>query len=388
MSRPIKHANPRHDKADFHSIVAIHDIDGDPLETWTHPISRNLWLRDLLPAKLSDFRVLIYSYEAELFTAPGLGSTQSILARANNLVAELAADRELENALDRPIIFVCHGFGGLLIKRALAFSSSRDLRHSRSISICTYGILFLGTPHNGISKATLLEQNHLNTGPSHFTLSLLRSSELLDEINDQFAPLMKQFAIFNFWEELRTESVTGGFYVVEQDSAAPAWDNVEKCGIMATHTTMTKFENTSDRRFRPLLEALSRYARNAPMLIRNRWAKDAEMMDHKRQQAVDELRRAQAELSPQLNRSSSDFPKWCMMPRKSINYFTGRQKHATRVQELLGHVRSFEAHSKSKVVVIYGLGGSGKTQFCLKYVEDNKHRYITSLVLVEEWSSN
>jgi hypothetical protein len=328
--------------------------------------------------------VLVYSYEAEHFTTPGLGSTKSILAPATNLVAELAADRGLEEALDRPIVFICHGFGGLLVKRALALSSSRDLQHPRSIYTSTYGILFLGTPHNGISKATLVAQDHFDTGPSHFTLSLLRSSELLDEINDQFAPLMKQFAIFNFWEEIKTQSDAGDFYVVEQDSAAPAWDDVERCGIMATHAAMTKFENLSDGRFRPVLEALSRYVRTAPILIKKRWADDAEMMNHKRQHKIDELRRSQAESSPQLDRSPSDYPKWCIMPHKSNHYFTGRRKYATLVREMLGPVRSFEAHSTSKVVVIIGLGGSGKTQFCVKFVEDNKHRYIISYGMLEK----
>jgi GTPase SAR1 family protein len=29
-----------------------------------------------------------------------------------------------------------------------------------------------------------------------------------------------------------------------------------------------------------------------------------------------------------------------------------------------------------KIFVIWGLGGSGKTQFCLKFVEDNRDRYV------------
>jgi hypothetical protein len=378
-----------HDIADIHSVVAIHDIhdiEKDPLHTWRHPVSRTSWLIDLLPAKLTDYRVLVYSYEAKPFTAPGVGSTESILNRATNLVAGLAADRELENARNRPIVFVCHGFGGLLVKRALALASSRDLQHQRSIYTSTYGIIFLGTPHNGFSKATILAQDYVDSGPSHFMLSLLKSSELLNEINDQFAPLMKQFAIFNFWEELPMESKAGDYYIVEQDSAAPAWDDVEKCGMVATHATMTRFATMSDPRFRPLLEAISRYVKNAPTVIRQRWKDDAEMMIHKGQQAIDELRRSQAVLSPQLDRTPSDFPEWYMMDHKSNHYFTGRQKHAKRLRELIGPVRNYEAHCTSKVVVIYGLGGSGKTQFCIKYVEDNKHMYVISVLLNQEQS--
>lgn len=321
--------------------------------------------------------MLTYSYNTNAFTSPGVGSTKSILANANNLVAELCADRQLENAFDRPILFVCHGFGGLLTKRALAYSSSREdkaVEHLRSIFTCTYGILFLGTPHNGISKEALLLQNAHMTGPSHFMLSLLKGSEMLNEINDQFAPLMKQFAIFNFWEELETQYGVHKVYIVDQESAAPAWDNVEKCGIMGTHSTMTKFESRQDRRFRPILEALSRYARSAPLLIRSRWIKDEELIDQKRRQTAGELLRPHRHLLLQVDSTPPDYNQWCLIPRKPSSYFTGRQKHARDVRDMLGPIRQHDDHSRSNILVIYGLGGSGKTQFCLKYVEDNKHK--------------
>lgn len=379
---PIEYASKHSDnckrRADTRSIVAIHDIHEDAVQTWTDPTTKVLWLRDLLPDKLHHFRTLIYSYNAEPFTSPGVGSTKSILAHANNLVAELCADRQLANAFDRPIIFVCHGFGGLLAKRALAYSSSRKNKpvdHLRSIYTCTYGILFLGTPHNGINKKTFLSQDPHFPGPSHFMLSLLKGSEMLNEINDQFAPLMKQFSIFNFWEEMETERGAHKFYVVDQASAAPAWDNVEKCGIPATHSSMTKFSGQLDRRFYPILEALSRYSRGAPALIKTRRKKDAELMDRKRQHEADELLMPQHQSLPKADPTSPGYNQWCLIPRKPSTYFTGRHKHANEVRAMLGSIQKHVGHERTKVLVIYGLGGSGKTQFCLKYVEDNKHRY-------------
>jgi hypothetical protein len=364
------------------SIVAIHGLHEGGHQTWTDPASKVLWLRDLLPHKLCRFRALVYSYEAVDFTSPGVDSTTSTLNSATNLVAELCADRHLCGAFDRPIIFVCHGFGGLLLKRALTYSSSREgkaVEHLRSVYTCTYGILFLGTPHNGINKRTLLSQGIHSPGPSHFTLSLLQGSDMLNEINDQFAPLMKQFSIFNFWEELRTQYGTEQSFVVDQDSAAPpAWDNVEKCGITATHSTMTKFASHSDRRFQPILEALSRYTRYAPAMIESRWRMSAEMMDQKRQNEAQELLQSRRDSCLQPDSSPHDYNQWCLIPRKPSTYFTGRQKHASIVKDMLGPIRTHTDHSRTKALVIYGLGGSGKTQFCLKYVEDNKHRYVRS----------
>ncbi|KAF2280401.1 uncharacterized protein EI97DRAFT_430135 [Westerdykella ornata] len=359
-------------------IVAIHDLNEDGVQTWTDPKSQVLWLRDLLPDKLHHFRVLLYNYNSEAFTSPGACSSNPLLTQATSLVAELCADRELEDAFDRPIIFVCHGFGGLLAKRALAYSSSREakaIEHQRSIYTCTYGILFFGTPHNGISADSVLAQSHPSSGPTHFMLNLRKGSEMLNEINDQFAPLMKQFSIFNYWEELETKHGNRRFYVVDQDSAAPAWDNVEKCGIMATHSTMIKFPSISDRRFRPVLEALTRYARRAPALVKSRWIKDAELIDRKRQQEVEELLHVQRHHLLQADSYPSDYNQWCVCRRKPDPYFTGREKHLIEVKNMLGPIRKHGDQTSTKVLVIYGLGGSGKTQFCLKYVEDNKQRY-------------
>ncbi|KNG45755.1 hypothetical protein TW65_07501 [Stemphylium lycopersici] len=368
--------SPQNAKATV-DIVAVHGLDEDGHQTWTDTISRILWLRDLLPQRLHHFRALIYNYKAETFTSPGIGSTNSTLAYANNLVAELCADRQLCNAFDRPIVFICHGFGGLLVKRALSYSSSREgkaVEHLRSIYTCTYGILFLATPHNGFNKTGLLSQSSHAQGPSHFTLSLLKGSEMLNEVNEQFAPLMKHFAIYNFWEEVETQNGHITSFIVDYDSAAPpAWDNVERCGITATHSEMTKFASHADRRFQPVLEALSRYIRQAPALIASRWRTNIEVLHQKRQHEVDELLRPRGQ--PFQVDTCPEHNEWCLIPRKSSSYFTGRQKHTINVKKMFGTVEKRTNYGMPKVLVIYGLGGSGKTQFCLKYAEDNKQRY-------------
>lgn len=325
--------------------------------------------------------MLIYSYKASSFTSPGTGSTNSTLAHANNLVAELCADRQLCCAFNRPIIFICHGFGGVLLKRALAYSSSREgksVAHLRSIYTCTYGILFLGTPHNGISKEALLFQSAAESGPSHFMLSLLKGSEMLNEINDQFAPLMKHFSVFNFWEELETEHSAHKFFLVEQESAAPsAWDNVERCGITAAHSTMAKFNGNFDRRFQPILEALTRYTKRAPTLIESRWKMNAQLMTQRRQHEVEELLSPQLFPTSQFDPTPPEYNQWSLIARKPSTYFTGRQQYIEKAKSLLGSIKKHGGHNRTEVLVIQGLGGSGKTQFCLKYAEDNKYRYVT-----------
>ena len=364
--------------ADLSSIVAIHGLYEGALETWTDSETGLLWLRDLFPHRRYRARILVYGYKAEALASPGKGTADRILPHATSLIAELCADRQLANAFERPIIFICHGLGGLLVKRALAFSStsrSRNVEHRRSIYVSTYAILFMGTPHTGIGKdALLLPSKGEGAGPSQFMISLLKGSEMLQEITDQFAPLLKQFRVYYFWEQMETQAGNAKTYVVDEDSAAPGWDNVDRCGIMATHSGIVKFKNPLDRGYRVVLDALLRYIRAAPGLIGSRWANDLKQL------AVERQREVEALLQPQLPHLSEDgvlttINELYYVPRCSSNYFTGRTMHAKVLRDSLGPVHRQQIDKHHRVFVIYGLGGSGKTQFCLKYVEDNRSRY-------------
>lgn len=364
------------------SIVAVHGVFESGLEAWTNSTSGILWLRDLFPHQRHRVRVLLYQYNVEAFLSPAEEPADRILPLANSLVAELCADRLLGDAFKRPIIFICHGFGGLLVKRALVFSSSRRARgveHLRSIFTSTYAILFFGTPHNGVQKESLLLRYHRSpldrSGPSHFMINLLKGSEMLQEISDQFTPLMKRFAIFNLWEQKKTQTDNMSAYIVEEESAAPMWDSSEKCGVFATHSDMIKFSEAQDPGYRVVLEALIRYTVAAPAVITERWQKDLEALGTERQLEAEDLLKPSPRYLMFDNENNHDRNELFLVPRCSSTYFTGRHVHAKIVKEQFSAVDSPHEASRHKICVIYGLGGSGKTQFCLRYAEDNKPRY-------------
>lgn len=295
-------------------------------------------------------------------------------------MAELEADRQLDEAIQRPIIFICHGFGGLLVKRALAYSSSKyapNVDHLRSIYVSTFAILFIGTPHNGVVKeALLLPGKHKTEGPSQFMLGLLANSEMLQDISDQFAPLMKRFAIFNFWELLETCSGKLKTIVVDENSAANVWSHTERCGVSATHSGMVKFSSAVDPGYTVIHAALRRYIGLASVKIRRRWENDAAQLQAERRHEAEALLAMQQ--PPEYAAEDADsitVNKWFMVPRCASTYFTGRLNHANFVRKKLGPVRRVKSQDKHRIFVVYGMGGSGKTQFCLKYVEDSRERY-------------
>lgn len=74
------------------------------------------------------------------------------------------------------------------------------------------------------------------------------------------------------------------------------------------------------------------------------------------------------------SRSRERRSKW-MVPRPSSSYFTGRRLQLEQLRSNLLPPSSQEVAGR-KVVVVLGLGGSGKTQFCLKFAEQCKEEFV------------
>ncbi|RLL95648.1 hypothetical protein CFD26_101358 [Aspergillus turcosus] len=266
-------------------IVAVHGLNGHAIETWTAQPGNICWLShpDFLPKYVPKARVLSWGYNANVSSITRPTSANRILDHAQTLVSHLEADRQFEEASSRPIIFICHSLGGIIVKRAISYSASRKgprSAHIQSIYTSTYGILFFGTPHHGSSKARLLgnlqriAQLAIPKKAADFETGLVNAleeqSEILQNITDQFTPLMNEFRIYFFWEEEKTDLKYTKDLIVEEASAAPILDNTERCGIAADHRGMCKFNSPSLQGFRTAIAAIRCYSREAPEAIRTR----------------------------------------------------------------------------------------------------------------------
>ena len=104
-----------------------------------------------------------------------------------------------------------------IARQALAYSASRtskSIQHLHSIYVSTFGLLFLGTPHDGSAKARLAAASRRMIGAmvpakvldteGQLLDALREGSETLQNVTDAFVPLMKQFRVFFFWEQVKT----------------------------------------------------------------------------------------------------------------------------------------------------------------------------------------
>ncbi|KAJ5167955.1 uncharacterized protein N7482_003549 [Penicillium canariense] len=269
-------------------IVFVHGLNGHPQNSWTSK-SGCFWPVDLLPDVLASLRprILTYGYNANVAAFTDGASRDSIVSHAETLASTLAANRNLRSCSDRPIIFVCHSLGGLVVKRALIYSrslSNEKTEHLRSVYVSTFGILFLGTPHNGsdIAKWGLLLHNictavlpkKVMEGSPQLIKALQTNNETLQHINSLFADSMSRFHIYLFHETRSTDVRGTREIIVDEASAAPYFEGVERGGIEADHSHMCKFEDENSPGYEVVAEAILRYSRQAPSVIADRWIEE------------------------------------------------------------------------------------------------------------------
>ncbi|RKK23581.1 hypothetical protein BFJ67_g17092, partial [Fusarium oxysporum f. sp. cepae] len=111
-------------------------------DTWRTPSgpSGRLWLRDDLPQHLPDARIFLYEYSATAVYEMGRGA---FVREANDLLEAISRNRE--GVASRPLLFLGHDVGGLLIKQAL-INALNDPMYS-PIKDATSGLAFFATPH-------------------------------------------------------------------------------------------------------------------------------------------------------------------------------------------------------------------------------------------------
>ncbi|KAF8465963.1 hypothetical protein BDZ91DRAFT_794532 [Kalaharituber pfeilii] len=416
-------------------IVAVHGLNGDAYRTWTwKAIKKNesdiLWLRDLLPNEIQDARIFTYGYDSMPAAVAGSASTKFIHQHAETFLQDLHAHRKGEEVY-RPIIFIAHSLGGILVKQALINSSNCHVGHNehlRSIVNSTYGIIFMGTPHSGSDLASwgrfaesiishIFPKVFLDTNP-HLINTLGRNSEILQQITESFKSIQHQqmLRIFYFWEELKTKLPNGRMeMVVEYSSAVPdTTPNVQSYGIHGDHTSISRFQNEESPGYEVLVRALTDWRDAAPEVIARRWA---EYLDHVKLSSMHRLpqrvigdntfflpspppiwspasppvRGLIQPSSPDDNISPSSStiitrpqPKF-IVPHRENAVFEGRQEDLEHLHKILQSPRKRERGNASAVVS--GISGSGKTHLVRQYVYEKRKDYPGGIFWVESMSS-
>lgn len=128
--------------------------------------------------------------------------------------------------------------------------------------------------------------------------ALEKDSEILQNIADQFVPLMANFRILFLWEQEKMDLIYTKELIVEETSAAPIIANTERSGVPADHVGMCKFRDSTSAGFRTVISALLRYCKDAPSVIYDRRLRTGKKLEEMRQDEARELLRGLQRSSP------------------------------------------------------------------------------------------
>ncbi|KAF8524669.1 hypothetical protein BU17DRAFT_42687, partial [Hysterangium stoloniferum] len=259
------------------SIVAIHGLDRHRETSFTAP-NGVLWLRDLLPRLIPNARILTYGYDAR--TRGENRSQQGLYDLSTNFIAHLSNYRVDTKTDKRPLIFVAHSFGGIMLKNALIhahIAGAKHLPEHKAVESSTYGVIYLGTPHQGIDLTS-------------WTHSLLKCLSINSLINDPLLKhlglhsetLQQQLMLYNaisiryhtiFCYEVYPTKVQGGSstHVPIFSAIVPGSTNTEVFGLHKNHMSLVQFSSMDDDYF-TLARNLLRMVEKAPSGILPKWS--------------------------------------------------------------------------------------------------------------------
>jgi hypothetical protein len=140
-----------------------------------------MWLRDQLPQDVSCLRVLTYGYDTKLIDSE---SFQTIDDIALFFITKLSFIRPVGHT-GKPIIFLAHSLGGIVLKRALLYLAGAGDVETVMVQDIRM-IIFFGVPNKGMHMSHLVPM--VKSQPNHVLVeSLSPSSNYLVDLDKNFS---------------------------------------------------------------------------------------------------------------------------------------------------------------------------------------------------------
>ncbi|KAI0968657.1 hypothetical protein F4678DRAFT_474398 [Xylaria arbuscula] len=184
------------------------------------PKASHIWIRQGIRKEVNNARVMLYRHRE-------LADGMTIDMAADDLIEQITKMRAGLNKA-RPIFFICHSIGGLVVKSALVKARKRE--DLRPIVYDCYGITFFATPHRGSSY---LSMPHLRESIQHLlflerplprsiTNELRIGYKPLLKLHDKFKDIASELRVWTFYETVDSQlSGLGSYDFDEVHFSAP-----------------------------------------------------------------------------------------------------------------------------------------------------------------------
>ncbi|XP_013088301.2 protein SERAC1-like isoform X1 [Biomphalaria glabrata] len=202
------HPTQRNSPLVYADVVLVHGLRGGVVKTWRqrddiHKTSA-CWPKDWLAQDCPNIRIISIGYESKLHKwgdhCPYEQDKRTIEGRSREIIKKL----QKAGVGSRPIIWVGHSMGGLLIKKIITIGETED--EFKKLAAQTKGLLFYSVPHHGSSVVDAIMYAKYLLFPSVEVQELHSSSPKLAALHDNFVKFVQKNSVpcLSFGENVKT----------------------------------------------------------------------------------------------------------------------------------------------------------------------------------------
>jgi len=229
-------------------VVFVHGLDGDPVKTWQYNGEAGMFWPEWLGSDEPSAGIWSLGYAVK--SSAWRGNTMPLSDRATNALDQLT----IEGIGLRPLIFICHSLGGLLVKQMLRHAYDLGNEEFKKLAEQTRGVVFLSTPHSGSDFAGWIK--HLG--------GILRTTVSVDELQAHHDRLRE----LNIWYRNHPATAlmrilvycekkpVAGVLVVNESSADPGIRGVNPVPMDEDHVSICKPKDRNSQIYRRVLRLI------------------------------------------------------------------------------------------------------------------------------------
>ncbi|GMF24031.1 unnamed protein product [Phytophthora lilii] len=246
-------------------IVFVHGLLGCPFSTWTcgeeeGTVWAQEWLLNDMKEEGLNPRVLSVGYDSQLLASGSVWKPMCFEDTGSEILTQLNAARV--GCGDRPVVFVTHSLGGVLVKQVLLASANPDADDDESALINNVnGVVFFGVPHHGSPVAQRIQTFKPRRITQHPVTEHLHGTPHLEMLNDWCAEVFEEKSIpsLSVGEGLpcRLPVIGVEALVVPSASANPGFGEFVPISD-ATHVDVCKPGSTDDLRYKLVRKFISK----------------------------------------------------------------------------------------------------------------------------------
>ncbi|KAA8893236.1 hypothetical protein FN846DRAFT_963294, partial [Sphaerosporella brunnea] len=246
-------------------VVAVTGLAGHGFGSWRSRQTHQMWLKDFLPKDITNIRIMTYGYESGF--EEGSNSNATLVDYRRNFIQLLKNSRS--RARKRPIIFIGHSLGGILVQQTLVDAYRNP--QNKEILEATIGLFFFGTPHQGLRTEELERVIDVASHKrGNLILQLREGAEFLQTQKEDMIRVweyVKRGKVVSFYEIRDTATVRKSnsgrlsrdgpeVEMVKKFSAHLYLSFEDRIPIDKDHTNMVKFDSQGDSDYQTVVNLM------------------------------------------------------------------------------------------------------------------------------------